>query len=143
VVETPSRVSVTSVLVPMNLVASFVPSVVPDEQFTHVSTPRDDCEVALLIRSRSAAAPFSTISPSGESLAVGGVPSSWLLQKLLDEVQNEIALGLMKPVAELIAETPVASTRLNAPTASRPNLYCLRLPRQRGLASPSGLNIPM
>jgi hypothetical protein len=71
------------------------------------------------VRRPCAAAPFSTTSPSGESPAVGGVPSSWFAQNVLGAVQNETALGLMKPVEALIADVPVASTRLRLPHRGR------------------------
>ena len=136
-------VSVIAVLPVLKPVAGAAPSVVPAAQPTQVSTLRESCEVAYVERRRCAAAPFSTTSPSGESLPDGGVPSSWLAQKVLAVVQNDTAFGLMKPVDELTAELPAESTSDRLPSVSRPNWYCLRLPRQRGLASPSGRNMPM
>ncbi|MDT4864376.1 hypothetical protein FQZ97_991380 [compost metagenome] len=57
-------------------------------------------------------------------------------------VQKARAHGATKPVWLLMALAPTASCRISWLLLSRPSLYCLRLPFQRGNASWSGRNMP-
>src|SRR6476659_5454613 len=109
-------------------------------------------------RNCCAAPPFSTHSPSGESYgppdplaskyqkppvpagvavvgASGGALTSFLVQKLM-------ASGWAKP-DEPAAGWSAESTRNRLPTSFTANLYCLRLPSQRGRPPPSGRNTPI
>ncbi len=62
-------------------------NVVPGAHAMHVNTRRGDWSDSYLMRSCSATAPFSTTSPSGLSLALGGVPFGSFAQNVLSSVQ--------------------------------------------------------
>jgi len=100
-VTRPSRPLVMPMFASLN---GFVESNVPLVHARQVKTLRPDWLSAYVLRILWATPPFSTISPSGASEAETGVPSNWLLQKVLALVQYEVAVGEIKPVAPLIAD---------------------------------------
>ena len=80
------------------------------------------------------------VLPVVESVAGAAAASGALLVFLL--VQKLTASGVAKPLAPA-AGLPLASARKRLEFVSTANLYCFKLPTQRGWPCPSGRNTPM
>src|SRR5512139_1564348 len=93
-----------------------------DAPGTHAPLQVYSLRVAWLVakswRRRWAAPPFSTMLPSGASLAEGGLPRGSNAQKFEGVVQKLVLSGRMKPLTVSSTPAPLRSARMGLPFTS-------------------------